>query len=79
MYVYYLSDGEKPGKMEFSEVEANLRFSWDDDEDNAGFTRADELIDDISGALDMQGFWHGRLGVYNVVMVRADKIQELDK
>ena len=66
MNILYLSDGEGSAIMTLSHLLYNL-------------VSADDVatVDDIIGALDSQGFWHGFLAEYNVAIVSLDKIEKV--
>lgn len=83
MEVYYLSDGEIPARMNFDTLADNLRMSYAgadprDLANETGFRTVDELVEDMAGAIDNQGFWHGTLTCYNVAVIGVHKIQRLD-
>lgn len=79
MNIYYLSDGEQSGLMDFAQLQHTLRETCKDGEpDLMPYHTVEALLHDMEGALDTQGFWHGILGVYNVAIVAATKIEELN-
>ncbi len=81
--VYYLSEGEHCGLMEFEELAANLRLTGGDENDwnvLAGFFSVEDMINDIAGAINWpvaQGFWHGRIGSCNVCIVYSPFLTNL--
>lgn len=80
--VLYLSDGEQSALLSFNEICANLRevdaaIPGAAPREMGGHSSIEEMLSDMAGALDNQGFWHGTIGVYNVAIVRADKARKL--
>ncbi len=81
--IYYLSDGEQSGLMEFEELAANLRLTLGDSTDRRdfdGFGNVEVLISDIAGAINWpgaQGFCHGRIGSYNVCIIYSPFLTNL--
>jgi hypothetical protein len=71
--VYYISDGEQSARMELDEALDNIEWSMDPDYPREQITR------DIYEAVDMNGFWHGLLGVYNVAIVTVQKVKTMDE
>jgi hypothetical protein len=67
--VYYISDGEQHGRMPLDVVLDNIEANADP---HGQITR------DIYEAVDMNGFWHGTLENFNVVIVAFQTIQDID-